>query len=161
MQCFNARSRSAGPGHGRRIGYAVYDCGPTHRKVVVVRRLAEGRVDNQVDLAAANGVFNVRATFVNFVYPLGGDVVLAEKIARALRSHQLKPSRAQPASHRQDLLFVAVGDADKDPTARRQQRACSHLRLEEGRAKVGANAHDFARGLHLRPEQAIGPGEIL
>ena len=75
LQCFNARSRRAGPGHGRRIGHAVYDCGPPHRKVVVVRRLAEGGVDDQVDLAAANGVFNVRAAFVNFVYPLGGDVV--------------------------------------------------------------------------------------
>ena len=102
----------------------------------------------------------MRPPLVHLEHALGLNVVAAEKLAGALGSDELESGFAQPAGDWHDFLLVAIGDANKDPAARRQYRARPHLRLEESRTKIRANPHHFTRRFHFRTQQAVGSGKF-
>ena len=57
------------------------------------------------------------------------------------------------------LVFVA--HADKDPPDFRQAHAAAELSFGKSDAEGCVDAHDFARGFHLRAEQGIDAGKFV
>ena len=54
-----------------------------------------------------------------------------------------------------------IVDAEEDGAAGGQHLAGGELRLGEGLAEGGGDAHDFAGGLHLRAEDGVDAGEFV
>ena len=57
--------------------------------------------------------------------------------------------------------LVLILDGDEDHALQRQPIVGRQLRLEECQAKLVVYAHDLSRGPHLRPQENIGPGQLV
>ncbi len=79
------------------------------------RLVAVGRVDDELDLAVADGVFDMRTSLENLVDLRGGDAVFSEEAGGAAGRENLEALFDEDADRRQNarLVFVAHGNEDR------------------------------------------------
>ncbi len=78
-----------------------------------------------------------------------------EELRRAPGGQDLEAHLRKLARHGQHALLVVVVDADEHGPAGGDGVPGGGLRLREGDAEVLGDPHDFARRLHLRPQQDV------
>ena len=84
--------------HGGQVRRAVHDGGAAHGVVVVLRLLAQGRVDEQAYVAADDVVHDVRTALVHLVHPLGGDAQPLQVLLGSLRGQDTESQIVETAA---------------------------------------------------------------
>ncbi len=87
---------------------------------------------------------------------------LGKQVAvRAARGDQVETQFAQFFRDRQEQFLVAVANRNEDSPGRGQDRPGGRLRLGEGHAVIGVDAHDLARRTHLGPQHHLRRREFV
>src|ERR1700731_5231359 len=88
--------------------------------LVGARRLAGGRIDDEVDFAVLDHVEHVRPALGELEEKLNLDPVLLQNLGCATSGAQLEAELAEPLRNRDDELLVGVAHADKNAALLRQ-----------------------------------------
>ena len=111
-------------------------------------------------MAVLQTVHDGQSTLIDLVHDLAGDVVRFQPARRAAGGGDGQAQFDQPAGRgRHGVRFVVIADRHKHTAFFRQDRACAHLRLQEGAGKVAIPAHDFAGGPHFWPKDRVDTRE--
>ena len=92
----------------------MHQRGAPDRIIVGLRELAEGRVNEQVDLARNDQVDRVGPSLVHLRHALGGNPARAQVLLRALGCENPEPHLVEPPHDRQDRRLVGVVDRHED-----------------------------------------------
>src|ERR1039457_1232911 len=133
----------------------------TDLDLVGARRLAGGRVDDEVDFAVLDHVEHVRAAFSELEEKLNLDPILLQNLRCATGGTQLEAEFAKPLRDRHDELLVGVAHAYKNPAFLRQRGRSGHLRFGVSHAPILADTHHFARRSHLGTQKDVLTGKLV
>ena len=135
---------------------AARDRGGADLVAVLAGADAEGRVEDEVDLAGQDARDDVVALAVRVLADDGGvDAVAPEHLGGALGREHLEAEVGQPLHREEHGALVAVGDADEDAALGGQLAVRRRLALGVGGAEDAVDAHHLAGRLHLRAEDGV------
>ncbi len=110
-------------------------------------------------LPVADGVFDMRTTFLHLVDLLGVDALFSKETLGAAGCQYPEAALDQNTDCGQYAVLVVVAHRDEDGAGARQVDAGAELALGEGECEIGVEADDFAGRAHFRSEQNVDAGE--
>src|SRR4029078_752835 len=113
------------------------------------RRATGGCVDDEIALAVADVVDDVRGSLADLVDRGDGDAHPGDRLRGAPRGDDPEPDVVKPGRELRGGRLVAVGDRDEDGALLRKGDPGRRLRLAERGREVAGDAHDLAGRLHL------------
>src|SRR5690606_23341264 len=150
--------------HGRHARYAPQD-GRGADLVTVEPRpgvagAAEGRVDDEVDLAVQDalhdrGLAGRARSLAVLAHDLGTHAVAAQDLGGPLRGKNLKAQVSEALDGEHHVPLVPVRHGHEGAALGRQRAVGGLLRLGEGGAEHLVDAHDLARRAHLGAEHGV------
>ena len=100
--------------------------------VIVGAFFADGRIDDQIDLAVGNHIQDIRTSFVQLVYALRGNSVFLNELKGPSRGENLEAAVSEASGDFHYFRLVLAVYGDQYGSAKRQSGLSGFLRLEEG-----------------------------
>src|SRR5215468_9243807 len=150
-----------GGGERRQAGDRQTERSRPDRRLIVVRRSSERRVDDQLNLARLHSVYRVRVALVDFEDSLRGEARLGKRLRRTLGGAESEFQVDELARNGYQVLLVIRIDREKRPPRSRQAIADRLARLGKRVSEPRRGGHHLAGRFHLRPQQRVLARKLL